>query len=186
MAKTLLKAVNIEVRRGMGVILSNHNLAVKQGEVIVLEGANGSGKSTLIEAMARLLPLEKGHINHGEMVVVDHEGRRKPSPLNVALALQKNGALGSERVKEHLDIAMKMTGQSLDFSRFLEAFSLTHRVNDCISNLSQGQARKVAVLAALLPAFASLEPSIVLMDEPDAGLDESSVDALCGYINELR
>ena len=186
MAKTLLEAVNIEVRRGMGVVLSNHNLVAKQGDVVVLEGANGSGKSTLIEAIARLLPLEKGHVNHGEMLVVDHEGRRKPSPLNVSLALQKNGALGSERVKEHLEIAMKMAGQSLDFSPFLDAFSLTHRANDCISNLSQGQARKVAVLAALLPAFASSNPSIVLMDEPDAGLDESSIEALCGCINELR
>ncbi|HJM55449.1 MAG TPA: ATP-binding cassette domain-containing protein [Poseidonia sp.] len=186
MAKTLLEAVNIEVRRGMGVVLSNHTLVVKQGEVVILEGANGSGKSTLIEAVARLLPLEKGHVNYDGLLVVDHEGRRKPSPLNVTLALQKNGSLGCERVQEHLEIAMKMTGFSLDSTPFLEAFSLTHRANDSISNLSQGQARKVGVLAALLPAFASSSPCIILMDEPDSGLDDASINSLCGYINELR
>ena len=186
MAKTLVEAVGIEVRRGMGVVLSNHHLELNQGDIMVLEGANGSGKSTLIEAVARLLPLEKGHISHGERLVVDHEGRRKPSPLNVSLVLQKNGLLGCERVQEHLDIAMRMTGSTIDSTHFLEAFSLTHRASDNISNLSQGQARKVAVLSALLPAFASSEPCIVLMDEPDAGLDDRSMDALCGWISELN
>ena len=186
MAKTLLEAVNIEVRRGMGIVLSGHNIQVKQSEIVVLEGANGSGKSTLIEALARLLPLEKGHVSHGGEMVVDHDGRRKPSPVNVSLALQKNGILGCERVQEHLETAMSMTGLTLDTTPFLEAFSLTHRANDKIANLSQGQARKVAVLAALLPAFASSTPCIVLMDEPDAGLDDGTIDALCGYINELQ
>tara|TARA_B110001452_G_scaffold17457_1_gene14161 strand:+ start:34120 stop:35343 length:1224 start_codon:yes stop_codon:yes gene_type:complete len=186
MAKTLLEAVGIEVRRGMGVVLSNHHLKLNQGDIMVLEGPNGSGKSTLIEAVARLLPLEKGYISHGESLVVDHEGRRKTSALNVTLVLQKNGLLGCERVQEHLDIAMGMTGSKIDSTHFLEAFSLTHRANDNVSNLSQGQARKVAVLSALLPAFASAEPCLILMDEPDSGLDDDSMDALCEWIAELH
>ena len=186
MAKTLLEAVGIEVRRGMGVVLSNHHLKLNQGDIMVLEGPNGSGKSTLIEAVARLLPLEKGYISHGESLVVDHEGRRKTSALNVTLVLQKNGLLGCERVQEHLDIAMGMTGSKIDSTHFLEAFSLTHRANDNVSHLSQGQARKVAVLSALLPAFASSEPCLVLMDEPDAGLDDRSMDSLCEWISELH
>ena len=93
MAKTLLEAVNIEVRRGMGVVLSNHNLVAKQGEVVVLEGANGSGKSTLIEAIARLLPIEKGHVNHGEMLVVDHEGRRLYLPRGLGISKTTRGRI---------------------------------------------------------------------------------------------
>ncbi|MDG1552335.1 MAG: ATP-binding cassette domain-containing protein [Candidatus Poseidonia sp.] len=186
MAKTLFEAVNVEVRRGMGVVLSNHHVELKQGDIMVLEGPNGSGKSTLIEAVARLLPLEKGHISHAGTSVVDHEGRRKTSPINVTLVLQKNGLLGCERVQEHLNLAMKMTGSTVDTATFLEAFSLTHRANDNVSHLSQGQARKVAVLSALLPAFASSEPCLVLMDEPDAGLDDRSMNSLCEWISELH
>ena len=186
MAKTLFEAVDIEVRRGMGIVLSDHHVELKQGDVMILEGPNGSGKSTLIEAVARLLPLEKGHISHAGTSVVDHEGRRKASPINVTLVLQKNGLLGCERVQEHLQLAMKMTGASVDTNAFLEAFSLTHRANDNVSHLSQGQARKVAVLSALLPAFASSEPCLVLMDEPDAGLDDRSMDSLCEWISELH
>ena len=186
MAKTLFEAVDIEVRRGMGIVLSDHHVELKQGDVMILEGPNGSGKSTLIEAVARLLPLEKGHISHAGTSVVDHEGRRKASPINVTLVLQKNGLLGCERVQEHLQLAMKMTGSTVDTNAFLEAFSLTHRANDNVSHLSQGQARKVAVLSALLPAFASSEPCLVLMDEPDAGLDDRSMDSLCEWISELH
>lgn len=186
MAKTLFEAVDIEVRRGMGIVLSNHHVELKQGDIMILEGPNGSGKSTLIEAAARLLPLEKGHISHAGMSVVDHEGRRKVSPINVTLVLQKNGLLGCERVQEHLHIAMKMTGSTIETTAFLEAFSLTHRANDNVSNLSQGQARKVAVLSGLLPAFASSEPCLVLMDEPDAGLDDGSIESLCEWILELH
>ncbi|MDB2569267.1 ATP-binding cassette domain-containing protein [Candidatus Poseidonia alphae] len=186
MAKTLFEAVDIEVRRGMGIVLSDHHVELNQGDVMILEGPNGSGKSTLIEAVARLLPLEKGHISHAGASVVDHEGRRKASPINVTLVLQKNGLLGCERVQEHLQLAMKMTGSTVDTNAFLEAFSLTHRANDNVSHLSQGQARKVAVLSALLPAFASSEPCLVLMDEPDAGLDDRSMDSLCEWISELH
>ena len=186
MAKTLFEAVDIEVRRGMGIVLSDHHVELKQGDVMILEGPNGSGKSTLIEAVARILPLEKGHISHAGTSVVDHEGRRKASPINVTLVLQKNGLLGCERVQEHLQLAMKMTGATVDTNAFLEAFSLTHRANDNVSHLSQGQARKVAVLSALLPAFASSEPCLVLMDEPDAGLDDRSMDSLCEWISELH
>ena len=81
---------------------------------------------------------------------------------------------------------MSMSGFRIDAAPFLEAFNLTHRANELVAHLSQGQARKVAVLAGLLPAFASPTPTLVLLDEPDAGLDEASIEALCGWLDELR
>ena len=100
--------------------------------------------------------------------------------------LQKNGMLGSEVVIEHLQCAMGMSGSTVNAEPFLEAFNLAHRANDMVAHLSQGQARKVAVLAGLLPAFASSTPALVLLDEPDAGLDEASVNVLCGWLDQLR
>jgi hypothetical protein len=94
--------------------------------------------------------------------------------------------MGSEFVAEHLATAMSMSGHSVDPLPFLRAFSLEHRANDLVAHLSQGQARKVAVLAALLPAFASKQPGLVLLDEPAAGMDEHSVSILCEWIAQLR
>lgn len=186
MAQPLLAVDGIEVRRGMNVVLKDFNLTLKSGEVLALVGENGAGKSTLLEACARLLPLEQGRILHADVVVADHEGRRRPSPLVLGLALQKNGMMGSEFVAEHLATAMSMSGHSVDPLPFLRAFSLEHRANDLVAHLSQGQARKVAVLAALLPAFASKQPGLVLLDEPAAGMDEHSVSILCEWIAQLR
>ena len=50
----------------------------------------------------------------------------------------------------------------------------------------RGKRTKVAVLSGLLPAFASLTPALVLLDEPDAGLDDPSVEVLCDWMEELR
>ena len=186
MATTLLHLSQVQVRRGMRVVLDRQELTVESGQAVVLWGANGTGKSTLLETAAGLLPLEVGHVQHGDSVVLDSEGRRRRTPLTLGVVLQKNGMLGGERVGEHLQCAMSMSGRSIDIEPFLAAFHLTHRANDTVAQLSQGQARKVAVLAGLLPAFASQAPGLVLLDEPDAGLDHDAVVALCGWLDELR
>ena len=186
MAKALLNLVDVEVRRGMNTVLEGCTLAVKAGQTVVLTGANGAGKSTLLETAAGLLPMEQGHVEHGEVVVADADGRRRPSPLTLGMTLQRNGVLGSELVSEHLQTAMSMSGHSVDIDPFLEAFNLMHRANDLVAHLSQGQARKVAVLAGLLPAFASPTPALIILDEPDAGLDDASIEILGQWLNELR
>ena len=186
MAKALLNLTDVRIRRGMNTVLDGCSLSVESGEAVVLTGANGAGKSTLLEAAAGLLPLENGQIEHENIVVRDHEGRTTSSPLALGLTLQKNGMMGSEVLVEHLQYAMSMNGRTMDCSPFLKAFNLTHRANDLVAHLSHGQARKVAVLAGLLPAFASEHPTLVLLDEPDAGLDEASVETLGRWLNELR
>ena len=186
MAKPLLSLKDVHVRRGMSVVLDSCSVDVDSGQTVVLTGANGAGKSTLLEAAVGLLPLEQGRVHHDATVIIDAEGRRRTSPLTVGTVLQKNGMLGSEVVIEHLQCAMGMSGSTVDAEPFLEAFNLAHRANDMVAHLSQGQARKVAVLAGLLPAFASSTPALVLLDEPDAGLDEASMDVLCGWLDQLR
>ncbi len=186
MAKALLNLDDVRVRRGMNTVLDGCSLRIETGQTVVLAGVNGAGKTTLLEAAAGLLPVENGKIQHADVVVRDHEGRTKPSPLSVGLTLQKNGMMGSEVLEERLQCAMSMNGNNVDCGPFLNAFGLTHRANDLIAHLSQGQARKVAVLAGLLPAFASKVPALVILDEPDAGLDDASVEALGGWLNELR
>ncbi len=186
MAKPLLTLKDVHVRRGMSVVLDGCSVDVDSGQTVVLTGANGAGKSTLLEAAVGLLPLEQGQVLHDATAVIDAEGRRRTSPLTVGIVLQKNGMLGSEVVIEHLQCAMGMSGSTVNAEPFLEAFNLAHRANDMVAHLSQGQARKVAVLAGLLPAFASSTPALVLLDEPDAGLDGASVDVLCGWLDQLR
>ena len=111
MATTLLHLSEVHVRRGMQTVLNGQELTVNGGETVVLWGSNGAGKSTLLETAAGLLPLEKGHVQHGDVSIVDAQGRRRASPLALGVVLQKNGMLGSERVTEHLHCAMSTSKQ---------------------------------------------------------------------------
>ena len=186
MPASLLSLVDIEVRRGMGVVLSDFNLEVASKDVVVLHGENGAGKSTVIESCARLLPLERGSILHHGSLVVDSEGRRSLAKLPFGLTLQSNGLLGDETVENHLSTVCSLSGMKTDLLPLLDAYGLTHRRYDRIGQLSGGQARKVAVLAGLLPAMLSREPRLVLLDEPATGLDERALAALISDIGQLR
>tara|TARA_B110000444_G_scaffold261078_1_gene310911 strand:+ start:7265 stop:8533 length:1269 start_codon:yes stop_codon:yes gene_type:complete len=186
MPASLLSLVDIEVRRGMGVVLSEFNLEVASKDVVVLHGENGAGKSTVIESCARLLPLERGSILHHGSLVVDSEGRRSLAKLPFGLTLQSNGLLGDETVENHLSTVCSLSGMKTDLLPLLDAYGLAHRRYDRIGQLSGGQARKVAVLTGLLPAMLSREPRLVLLDEPATGLDERALARLISDIGQLR
>lgn len=185
MANSMLEVDRITVRRGMDVVLRECNLALRGGQSAVLVGPNGSGKSTLLEACAGLLTLEQGEIRHNNVTVVRPDGARTVSTTLHGLTLQRNGAMGSETVEEHLRTAMSSVGRQTDLQPWLERFKLDHRRHDLIAHLSEGQARKVAVLAGLLPAFVAPSPGLVLLDEPTTGLDAAARAQTLTWMSEL-
>ena len=79
MATTLLHLSKVHVRRGMQTVLNGQELTVN-GETVVLWGIERSGKSTLLETAAGLLPLEKGHVQHGDVSIVDAQADDALSP----------------------------------------------------------------------------------------------------------
>ena len=186
MSDILLAFESVEIRRGMGIVVSDFSLQVSSGEVVVLHGENGCGKSTIIEAAARILPIEKGQVlQHGELVI-DSEGRRKVPNVPFGLTLQQNGLVGSDTIAEHLNNMMSICQIKTNLAAILKQYSLAHRSNDLIAHLSGGQQRKVSVIAGLLPAMISKSPRLILLDEPDSGLDDSAIQVLCQHITSLR
>ena len=185
MAEVLLSIKEVEVRRGMGIVLSEYDLEVYEGDILVITGENGSGKSTVIETAARLLPLEKGHVSHHGQLTHHADGRRLDPVKPFGLTLQSNGVIGSETVVDHLQTVALLSGVQLDHDALLESYNMAHRKSDVIGHLSGGQARKISVLTGLIPAMVSASPTLVLLDEPDAGLDEHALDSLMDQITSL-
>lgn len=185
MAEVLLSIKEVEVRRGMGIVLSAYNLEVLTGDILVISGENGSGKSTVIETAARLLPLEAGQVSHHGQLTHHADGRRLNPVKPFGLTLQSNGVIGSETVENHLDTVAMLSGVQLNHEPLLESYNMDHRKADVIGHLSGGQARKVSVLAGLIPAMVSATPTLVLLDEPDAGLDDGAIDSLIAQITAL-
>ena len=186
MTGPLLELDSVTVRRGMGIVLQDFNLQINRGECILLRGENGLGKSTIIEAAARLIPLEKGRIMHHNTLVCDHEGRRIKPKKPFGLTLQSNGVTPSETVNERLKSVCSLSSKAMETKTLLANYGLVNRSEDKIAFLSGGQQRKVAVLCGLMPAMLSREPRLILLDEPDAGLDENTIQQLISDINKLR
>tara|TARA_B100000900_G_scaffold226402_2_gene192224 strand:+ start:5883 stop:7103 length:1221 start_codon:yes stop_codon:yes gene_type:complete len=186
MTDPLLQLKGVSIRRGTETVLSDFSLSISGGECVVLNGENGSGKSTVIETSARLLPMEKGKIFQYGKLVYDFEGRSKKPISPFGLTLQSNCLVPSQTIHQHLETVCKISQSDFDFLPILELYGLSHRKHDKIAYLSGGQQRKVSVISGLIPAMVSNEPRLVILDEPDSGLDDRSIEVLIDHINQLR
>ena len=186
MTDPLLELNGVTIRRGTEIVLSDFNLSINSGECIILNGENGSGKSTVIEASARLLPMESGKVLHHNKMVFDFEGRKKKPIFPFGLTLQSNCLVPSQTISQHLETVCKISQSNFDFLPILEMYGLSHRKHDKIAYLSGGQQRKVSVIAGLIPAMVCNEPRLIILDEPDSGLDDKSIDVLINHVNQLR
>ena len=186
MTDALLTLNNVTIRRGMKTVLSQLNLSVSSGQVILFNGTNGEGKSTILEAGAGLIPLETGSVHHHGRLLIDESGKGSKPVHPFGLTLQADGCMGSQRIEEHLLNTMDLSGSRVGMDSMLERYNLKHRKHDLIAQLSGGQRRKVAMIAGILPGFISSEPRLIFLDEPDSGLDEASRMSLIEDIHYLK
>ena len=190
-ARTLLSARGLVVDRGARKVLRDVDFSLSEGEVVGLLGVNGSGKSTLLESLAGLHPMTAGSVQRNdrgvETTVRDSEGQRGDIS-GFGLCLQTEGMSGDETVFERIRGACRVAGRadnSEALNEIISEWGLGHRADDRICKLSGGLRRRVAVLSALVPVAMNSEPSIVLLDEPSEGLDQSSRGQLLGWLRAL-
>ncbi len=176
----IIELSKITVHRGRNKVLEDWSISIDSGEVVCLSGENGCGKSTVIEAAAGLIPLEKGSCEISGQLIRDSEGRR--GRVSFGLCLQDDCVMGDEIVEERL---LDVAGCNFDTNLLLKAWGLDHRSKDRVAMLSGGQRRKLAVLSGVLPALLSSKPKAILLDEPDSGLDDDSVERLAGLLRDL-
>ena len=190
-ARTLLSARGLVVDRGTRKVLRGVDFSLSGGEVVGLLGVNGSGKSTLLESLAGLHPMSQGQVLRNDLdietTVRDSEGQRGDI-TGFGLCLQTEGMSGDETVFERIRGACRVAGRadnSQALQQILSDWGLLHRAEDRICKLSGGLRRRVAVLSALVPVALNPEPSVVLLDEPSEGLDQSSRGLLLGWLRAL-
>ena len=125
----------------------------------VLAGANGSGKSSLLRAVAGLLPAS------GDVAVDDRRSERASS-RTVAYLPQEARGLEHLSVLDAVRYAQYVTGSSGPAERWVAAVEMSDRAGRVVGSLSGGE-RRLAYVAMLL----SHDASVLLLDEPTAGLD---------------
>jgi energy-coupling factor transporter ATP-binding protein EcfA2 len=158
-----------------GTALRALNLTVEPGEGLLIVGGNGSGKSTLAWIMAGLLRPTYGTCLLGGAPVRGSIG-------SVGLAFQ-HARLQLQRVTVGQDVRAAGAGSDVEVSAALRSVGLepTRFIERRVDTLSGGEQRRVA-LAGIL----ARRPSLVVLDEPLAGLDRPSRDSLIDLLVALR
>lgn len=168
--------------------LQNIDLVVKDGEFLGVIGHTGSGKSTLVQLMNALLVPTAGCVLVDGLDTRERKLRREVR-TKVGLAFQyPETQLFANTVAEDVAFGPRNLGLSDDEvnRRVREALDHVGLDYDAIAqrspfDLSGGQQRRVA-LAGIL----AMEPSVLVLDEPAAGMDPATVDEIRNYLRDLN
>ena len=164
-------------------IINSCSVKVERGEIVSILGPNGAGKSTAMKAMLGLLNLKSGSIK------IDGKDITKLSPQDrvkegISFVPQTKNVFASMTVEENLEMGAFLV---LDDYRSIidEIYSLfpilREKRNQLVGELSGGQRQQVALGRALM-----IRPSVLMLDEPTAGVSPIVMDELFDHIVKVK
>jgi len=167
----------VSIRRGGRVIIADLAFEVAAGEVVGIVGKNGCGKSTVLMAIAGVLAPRIGRITiAGASVWGSHDERLR---ARKALGYVPEGAdpPGFLRGSELWALVAATRGCAMPAPELREAMGLDEIGDSAIERMSLGQRRRACLGAAFMGP-----PALVVLDEPDNGLDAKRLAGLASLI----
>ncbi|MBI4299234.1 MAG: heme ABC exporter ATP-binding protein CcmA [Chloroflexi bacterium] len=168
-----IKVKGLSKAFGRTGVLRNLDLEVPWGEFLAIFGANGSGKTTLIRTLASLTRPDSGQID-----VAGLSSRREGEKIRTIIGVVTHNILLYEEltVYENLKFYGRMFALKDVDQRINDAvgqMGLSHRMHQRVRILSHGMQKRLSIARALLH-----HPSILLLDEPESGLDQEALGLL--------
>jgi len=198
---TVLVRVN-RVRKEFGgiVALDDVSIRVHEGQILALIGPNGAGKTTLLNIIAGVLPATRGNVSfRGKRLAgrPPHERVR----LGIARTFQQAFIFRQMTVLENVMVGCHLQGESglldaafrlpaarreeediyLDAMRYVNLVGLGTKANEQAESLPFGQQRLLAIARTL-----ATEPTVILLDEPGAGLNRLEKNDLAHLIRRIQ
>jgi Fe-S cluster assembly ATP-binding protein len=189
MKKLIIKNLNVKIQSNN--ILNNISFNVNEGDVLAVVGLNGAGKSTLLKAIMNHFSLNiKGSIKYGDNQLVGLD-TDKIAKLDIFYGSQNPTELEGVQMIEFL----KLVANSTKITK-VGFYDLYKSINNALGMLglpqdilnrnvnvgfSGGQKKKNEILQAIL-----FNPTLVLLDEIDSGLDVDAMKTISQYINKNK
>ncbi|MEM7547042.1 MAG: metal ABC transporter ATP-binding protein [Pseudomonadota bacterium] len=162
----LIAADNLTVTLGQRTVLQNVSLSIASGEIVTIVGPNGSGKSTLLRAMIGALKPSGGQVTR----------QRK---LRIGYVPQKLQMDGTMPLTVWRFLTMRCPATAARFA--MEETGVADLDDRQMADLSGGQFQRVLLARAL-----TLQPEILILDEPTQGLDQPGSASFYRLIESLR
>ncbi|MBD1172914.1 ABC transporter ATP-binding protein [Pelagibacterales bacterium SAG-MED05] len=164
-------------------IISSCSVNVNQGEIVSILGPNGAGKSTAMKAMLGLLNLKSGKvvINGKDISHLNPQDRVRQG---IAFVPQTKNVFSGLSVEENLEMGAFLRDESLQkiIDEIYELFPiLKEKKSQLVGELSGGQRQQVALGRALM-----IKPSVLMLDEPTAGVSPIVMDELFDHIIKVK
>ena len=164
-------------------IINSCSINVNKGEIVAILGPNGAGKSTAMKAMLGLLNLKSGS------VVVEDQDISNFSPQErvqrgISFVPQTKNVFSELTVRENLEIGGFLRKDDIDIviNQIYELFPiLAEKRDQVVGQLSGGQRQQVALGRALM-----IQPSVLMLDEPTAGVSPIVMDELFEHIVKVK
>jgi len=179
----------LEKSFGNNHVLRGVDLDVYQGENVVVLGRSGTGKSVLIKIIVGLLKPDKGTvIVLGEDITQLDDKALLQLRLKIGFSFQSSALYDSMTVKENLEFPLLRNSKNMHRAEInaaveevLDAVGLSQTIHQFPSELSGGQRKRIGIARTLI-----MRPSIMLYDEPTAGLDPITSVEINNLINEVQ
>ena len=182
--KPLLDIRGLSAGYGGAAVIEDIDMAVASGEIRVIVGPNGAGKSTLLKSLLSMTSIIKGQVLLGERDITGIPTAQLV-PLGIAAVPQSRNVFVSLSVAENLDVGTYAV-PGVDAPRMLERVyqlfpDLKDKRRQSAGELSGGQRQMVAIGRALMA-----DPSLLLLDEPTAGLSPAYLERIFDLILDIR
>lgn len=170
---------NVSIRRGARVIVDQLSLTAAPGEIVGLVGKNGCGKSTLILSIAGILAPRDGRITIAGASVWGARRERLAARRALGYVPEGSDPPGFLRGEELWALVAAARGTPPPSPALVDALGLDELRATPLERMSLGQRRRACLGAALLGP-----PALLVLDEPDNGLDARRLAALVSLLRE--